>query len=295
MFSMKTLTTAQRAKVLNLLCEGMSLRATARVTDIAYNTVCKLLVDAGKALSDYQDQLYVNLPCKRIEVDEIWAFVGAKEKNATDAQKAQGFGDVWTWTAIDAETKLIPSWFVGDRDAFSGHAFIRDLASRLANRIQLTSDGNKIYLDAVERAFGQDIDYAMLVKHYGAAPEGAQVRYSPAQCIGTTKGAVTGNPDKKLVSTSYAERSNLTLRMGCRRFTRLTNGFSKKVENHAHAVALHMAFYNLCRIHKSLRITPAMAAKVTDHVWSVEELVAVVEASLPKPGPRGPYKKRQAA
>jgi IS1 family transposase len=290
-FSMKTLTTAQRAKVLSLLCEGMSLRATARVTDIAYNTVCKLLVDAGKALSDYQDTLYVNLPCKRVQVDEIWAFVGAKEKNATAEQKARGFGDIWTWTAICAETKLIPSWYVGERDAAAGHTFMRDLADRLANKVQLTSDGHAVYVDAVERAFGSEIDYAMLVKHYGESPE-AQRRYSPAECIGATKRVVTGNPDKKHVSTSYAERSNLTLRMGCRRFTRLTNGFSKKVENHAHAVALHMAFYNLCRIHKSLRITPAMAAGVTDHVWSVEELVAIVEAALPKPGPRGPYPKR---
>lgn len=266
---------AKRAQILGMLVEGMSMRATARLADVSINTVTKLLIDVGQAASDYQDSALRNLPCKRVQVDEIWAFVGAKEKNASEAQKATGYGDIWTWTAICADTKLIPSWYVGERDGAAGHVFVRDLAERLANRVQLTSDGHKVYLDAVERAFGSDIDYAMLVKHYGPAPEGPQRRYSPAECLGTTVGTVTGKPDPKHISTSYAERSNLTLRMGCRRFTRLTNAFSKKVENHSLAVALHMMHYNFGRIHKTLRVTPAMAAGVTDHVWSLEEIAAL--------------------
>lgn len=291
MISMKKLNTSKRAQILGLLCEGMSLRAASRLADVAFNTVAKLLVDAGKAVSDYQDGAFRNLPCKRVQVDELWAFCGAKEKNATEAQKANGFGDIWTWTAICADTKLMPSWYVGNRDAYAAHNFIRDLSGRLANRVQLTSDGHKPYLAAVERAFGADIDYAMLVKHYGPAPEG-QRRYSPAECLGTTVGIVTGRPDPKYINTSYSERSNLTVRMSCRRFTRLTNAFSKKAENHAHAVSLHMMSYNFCRIHKTLRITPAMAAGVSDHVWTLDEVVAVIDAAEPPPAKRGPYKKR---
>jgi IS1 family transposase len=252
----------------------MSLRATSRLADVSINTVTKLLVDVGRAASAYQDIHLRNLPCRRVQVDEIWAFVGAKEKNASQEQKAEGFGDIWTWTAICAETKLIPSWYVGERDSQAAITFVDDLAKRLANRVQITSDGHRPYLEAIEGAFGGDVDYAMLVKHYDSPTEG-QKRYSPAVCTGATKTRVEGNPDPKHVSTSYAERSNLTLRMSCRRFTRLTNGFSKKVENHAWAVALHMMFYNFGRIHKSLRITPAMAAGVSDHVWTLEEIAAL--------------------
>ena len=268
---------SKRAQILGMLVEGMSMRATSRLADVSINTVTKLLIDVGQAASDYQDRVFVNLKCKRVQVDEIWAFVGSKQRNTSEAAKALGMGDVWTWTAIDADTKLIPSWFVGGRDAASGRIFIDDLASRLAHRIQPSSDGHKVYLQAVEAAFGGVIDYAMIVKHYGKAPEGNTTRYSPAQCLGVTKGTVAGRPDEKHVSTSYAERSNLTLRMGCRRFTRLTNAFSKKIENHAHAVALHMMFYNFGRVHKTLRVTPAMQAGITDHVWSLEEIVALSE------------------
>jgi IS1 family transposase len=268
----------KRAQILGLLVEGMSMRATSRLADVSINTVTKLLIDVGAAASGYQDGAFRNLPCKRVQVDEIWAFVGAKNKNATAEQKAAGTaGDVWTWTAICADTKLIPSWMVGGRDAGTGNIFIQDLADRLAGRIQLTSDGHKVYVNAVERAFDWKVDYAMLVKHYGPVPESqnAARKYSPAECLGVSHEIISGQPDKKHISTSYAERSNLTLRMGCRRFTRLTNAFSKKVENHAHAVALHMMFYNFGRVHKTLRVTPSMEAGITDHVWSLQEIAAL--------------------
>lgn len=274
MFSMNRLDIKTRAQILDLLVEGNSLRATSRLADVSINTVTKLLVDVGQAASDFQDRKLRGLPCKRVQVDEIWSFVGAKEKNATYEQKAQGYGDIWTWTAICADTKLVPSWFVGERDRDAAQAFIGDLASRLAGRIQLTSDGHHPYLNAVEGAFGSDIDYAMLNKIYGH-PSGAEKRYSPAVCVGAEKRKVVGHPDQKHVSTSYVERQNLTMRMSIRRFTRLTNAFSKKVENHAHAVALHFMHYNFGRIHKTLRITPAMAAGVADHVWTPEEIVAL--------------------
>jgi IS1 family transposase len=237
-------------------------------------------VDTGQAATWYQDRVFVNLTCKRIQVDEIWAFVYAKQKNVPTAKAAPiSAGDVWTWTAIDAETKLIPSWFVGGRDSDAAIIFMDDLASRLANRVQLTSDGHKAYLEAVEGAFGADIDYAMLVKLYGAAPESAKGRYSPAECIGAHKEPIEGNPDPKHISTSYAERSNLNVRMHTRRFTRLTNAFSKKVENHAHSVALFAMYYNFVRIHKTLRTTPAMAANVTKRLWEIGDIVDVLEAS----------------
>lgn len=275
---MNKLPTAKRAQILQMMVEGVSIRAIVRMTGASKNTVAKLLVDAGTAFAEYQDKHLRNLTCKRVQVDEIWSFVYAKAKNVPTAKAAPAeAGDVWTWTALDADTKLIPSFFVGGRDGFAGHAFIRDLADRLANRIQLTSDGHKVYLDAVERAFGKDIDYAMLVKHYGASPEGPQVRYSPAQCTGTTIGTVTGSPDRKHVSTSYVERQNLNMRMGLRRFTRLTNAFSKKIENHAASVALFVMYHNFVRIHGSLRVTPAMAAKVTDRLWDVSDMVKVLE------------------
>jgi IS1 family transposase len=268
-----------RARILHLLCEGNSIRAVTRLTGASKKAVSKLLVDAGQAAAWYQDRVFQNLTCKRIQVDEIWAFVHCKQKNVATAKAApQGAGDVWTWTAIDADTKLIPSWFVGGRDSDAAIIFMDDLASRLANRVQLTSDGHKAYLEAVEGAFGGDIDYAMLVKLYGASPESAKGRYSPAECIGAHKERIEGNPDPAHVSTSFAERSNLNVRMHTRRFTRLTNAFSKKVENHAHSVALFAMYYNFVRIHKTLRTTPAMAAGVTKRLWEIGDIVNVLEA-----------------
>lgn len=273
MIAMNKLPVAKRAQILGMLCEGMSMRATSRLADVSINTVTKLLVDVGQAASEYQDKALRNLNCRRVQVDEIWAFCYAKQRNVAKAKAAPGdAGDVWTWTAIDADTKLIPSWYVGDRDAEAAAIFIGDLASRMAKRIQLTSDGHRVYLNAVGHAFDWKVDYGMLVKHYAAEPTG---RYSPPECVGATKDVVSGWPEKEHISTSFVERQNLTMRMGCRRFTRLTNAFSKKVENHAHAVALHMMHYNFARIHKTLRITPAMAAGVTDHVWSLEEIAGL--------------------
>jgi IS1 family transposase len=276
---MNKLPAAKRAQILGMLCEGMSMRATSRLADVSINTVTKLLIDVGNAASEFQNNAFVNLPCKRVQVDEIWSFVGAKNKNATTEQKAAGTaGDVWTWTAICADTKIIPSWMIGSRDSYTACVFMEDLAKRLANRVQLTSDGYKVYMTAVERAFDWSVDYAMLNKHYGPSAEtGNQRRYSPAEFAGTSVHVVSGQPDKKHISTSYAERSNLTLRMGCRRFTRLTNAFSKKVENHAIAVSLHMMHYNFARIHKTLRVTPAMQAGVADHVWSLEEIAELAK------------------
>ncbi|AVP96220.1 IS1 family transposase [Ahniella affigens] len=279
---------AKRAQILGFLVEGMSLRAASRLADCSINTVTKLLVDVGTACADFQDQALRNLPSKRIQCDEIWSFVGAKQKNV--AKGAAGYGDVWTWTAICADTKLVASWMVGSRDGDAAQTFIGDLAPRLRNRVQLTTDGHKVYVEAVESAFGAAVDYAMLVKVYGEGPKSDQRRYSPSEFVCATKQTVTGNPDMDKVSTSYVERQNLTMRMSCRRFTRLTNAFSKKVENHAHAVALHFMHYNFGRIHKSLRVTPAMEAGVSNHVWSLEEIAALVPA--PESKPRGPYKKK---
>ena len=286
---MNTLTSAKRKQIVGMLIEGMSLRAASRLADVSFNTVTKLLVDIGRATADYQDRTLRNLKCKRIQCDEIWAFVYAKEKNVPKDKKGHfGFGDVWTWTAIDADTKLVPSFMVGNRDGRSAAMFIDDLKSRLANRVQLTTDGHKAYLTAVEDSFGADVDYAMLQKIYESTQE--ETRYSPAKCVGCEVKKIQGNPDPDHISTSYVERQNLTMRMGMRRFTRLTNAFSKKVENHAYQVALHFMFYNFCRIHQTLRVTPAMEAGVSDHVWSIDEVVAL----LPEPmfGPRGPYKKK---
>lgn len=236
----------------------------------------KLLVDIGRACSEYQDKVLRSLPCKRLQCDEIWAFCYAKEKNLPDDKKGQfGYGDVWTWTAIDADTKLVPSFMVGARDSETGSVFIEDLAGRLANKVQLTTDGNAVYLTAVEGAFGGDIDYAMLIKIYGSELEG-QKRYSPPKCLGAEKHRITGQPAVEHISTSYVERQNLTMRMGMRRFTRLTNAFSKKVENLAAAVALHFMYYNFGRIHRTLRVTPAMEAGVSDHVWTLEEIAKLV-------------------
>jgi len=275
---MNKLQTDKRAQILNCLCEGNSLRATARLTGASINTVVKLLIDAGNACTRYQDEVLRNLSCKRLQCDEAWAFCYAKDKNCTEEMKAKGAGSIWTWAAIDVETKLIPCWYVGDRDASAAYHFMHDLAGRLAHRVQLTTDAHKPYLSAVEDAFGTEIDYAQLVKIYGASFNNSpEARYSPAQCMGARKAKIVGKPDYAHVSTSIVERQNLTMRMGNRRFTRLTNAFSKKVENHEHSVALHFMHYNFCRIHTSLRVTPAMEAGVTDHVWSLEEVVALLE------------------
>lgn len=264
-----------------MLAEGSSLRAASRLADVSINTVTKLLVDVGAACEEYQDRTLRGLKCKRIQCDEIWAFIYAKAKNVPEQMRgAWGVGDVWTWTAIDADSKLIPSWAVGRRDAFTGHAFMLDLASRLANKVQLTTDGHKVYLEAVEGAFGNDIDYAMLVKMYegdSGKSVPSEARYSPAHCTGARTQKITGNPDAAHISTSYAERANLTMRMHMRRFTRLTNAFSKKVDNHKAAVALHFMHYNFARIHKTLRVTPAMEAGVADHVWSLEEIAGLAQ------------------
>ena len=291
---MNKLDTKTRAQVIHMLCEGQSIRAITRIMGMSKNTVAKLLSDAGAVCAEYQDEALINLTSRRIQVDEIWSFTYAKQKNVATAKAApEGAGDTWTWTAIDADTKLVMSWLVGGRDSEYAMGFMDDLAKRLANRVQLTSDGHKAYLEAVEGAFGGDIDYAMLVKIYGNSPESAKGRYSPAECTGSKKVRVEGNPDKKHVSTSYAERQNLTMRMHMRRFTRLTNGFSKKVEAHANAVALHFMYYNFVRIHATLRMTPAMAAGVTDKLWEVSDIVALIEAKeADKPSARGPYKKR---
>jgi IS1 family transposase len=274
---MNKLPSEKRAQILHLLCEGNSLRATSRLADVAYNSVAKLFVDAARAFADYQDRALRGLHCNRLQLDEIWSFVYAKQKNVPTAKAAPvDAGDVWTWVAIDAQTKLVASWRIGDRSSQTAIAFVDDLAGRLVNRAQITTDGHKAYLEAIEGSFGGDVDYAMLIKLYGPSPDG-QRRYSPAECIGAVKTRIEGNPDPAHVSTSFAERQNLTMRMSIRRFTRLTNAFSKKIENHAHSVALHYMHYNFCRIHKTLRVTPAMAAGVTDRLWSIGDMVGVLE------------------
>lgn len=277
---MNKLSIEKRVQILQMLCEGSSMRSISRIVDVSINTVTKLLVDAGNACSEYQDKVFHDLKCSRIQADEIWSFCYAKEKNVPEDKKGQfGYGDVYTWTAICADSKLIPSWYVGRRDYRSASIFITDLADRLAHRVQLTTDGHRAYLQAVDDAFGKDIDYAMLVKLYGNEGEGrqAEVKYSPSQCTGEIKEVIQGNPDMKHVSTSYVERQNLTMRMSMRRFTRLTNGFTKKIENHVHALSLYFMFYNFCRIHKTLRVTPAMEAEVTDHVWTMEEVINLIK------------------
>jgi IS1 family transposase len=270
---MNRLDKAKQAQVVAALVEGNSIRATVRMTGVAKNTIAKLLVELGAACSDHMSKTLVNLPCDRVQVDEIWSFVGAKQKNVTPMRAAQGHaGDVWTWVAMDADTKLICSWMVGNRDAATARDFMLDLASRMSNRIQLTSDGFGAYLGAVDWAFSGKIDFAMLIKQYGETSEG-QKRYSPAECIGCERKRISGHPDPKHISTSFIERQNLTMRMSMRRFTRLTNAFSKKIENHIASIAIHYMHYNFVRIHQSLRVTPAMAAGVTDHLWAVENLL----------------------
>lgn len=275
---MNKLSIEKRTQVISCLVEGNSMRATSRMTGVAVNTVAKFVVDVGRVCSVYQDKHFVNLPCKRLQCDEIWAFVGAKEKNASKEQKAKGWGDAWTWTAIDCDTKLIPCWFVGERNARAAFHFMHDLADRLSSRVQLTTDGLKAYIGAVDSAFGNDIDFAQLVKIYGDIPAD-QVRYSPAQCMGTKKTVLTGTPDKRHISTSYVERANLTMRMGMRRFTRLTNAHSKKLANHEAAIALHFFHYNFCRIHSSLRCTPAMQAGITSKVWELADIADLLDVA----------------
>lgn len=280
--NMNKLTMDKRAAIIRALVEGNSIRSTTRLTGAAKATVLKLLVELGEFCSIYQDHVLTNLPCTRIEADEIWAFCGAKQRNATQ----DGQGDIWTFTAIDADSKLMLSWQVGARSPENARAFMEDVAGRLANRVQLTTDGHHMYLTAVERAFGYNqVDYAMLVKTYGQAPElNPGRRYTPPVCTGALKERIMGNPVENLVSTSYVERANLTMRMQMRRFTRLTNGFSKKAENHAHAVSLYFMHYNFCRPHatltkaaKGVKTTPAMAARVTDHVWTIEEILGLMD------------------
>lgn len=279
-----------RAQIIGLLVEGNSMRSITRLVGCSINTVTKLLIDVGTACNQYQHNHLRNLNCKRIQCDEIWAFVGSKEKNVPDERKGEyGYGDVYTWTGIDADTKLIVSYMVGKRDGEYAALFIDDLASRLSHRVQLTTDGHRPYLEAVENAFHGDIDYARLVKMYGGDLKEGQRRYSPSEFVSAEKKIECGDPDVKHISTSYVERQNLTMRMSMRRFTRLTNAFSKKVENLEHAVALHFMYYNFGRIHKTLRVTPAMQAGISDHVWSLEEIAGLVPEPVSKK--RGSYKR----
>jgi IS1 family transposase len=276
---MNRLSAPERVRIIRCLVDGCSMRATARIAGVARNTIDKLLVELGAVCSKYQDTTLRNLRAKRVQVDEVWAFVYAKQKQVTpDMAEERYAGDAWTWAALDADTKLVPCWTIGRRDVDSATAFVSDLAGRLADRVQLTSDGLRTYLTAVAAAFGEAVDYAMLVKVYGNDPE-AEKRYSPAICTACKKEAIIGEPDPEHISTSYIERQNLTMRMGIRRFTRLTNAFSKKIENHAAAVSLHMMYYNFARVHQTLKTTPAVAAGVADHVWSIEEIIALLDSN----------------
>jgi len=277
---MNQLTTSKRAQVIAALTEGNSVRSTVRMTGVAKNTIIKLIAELGPACAAYMDRAFRNLPCKRIQCDETWSFCYAKARNVpSDKQGVFGYGDVWTWVALDADTKLVCSWMVGGRDAGTAYEFIQDLANRLSTRVQLTTDGHRPYLNAVEAAFGTEIDYAMLVKIYGR-PSEPEKRYSPAVITNVHAATISGEPDKRHISTSYVERQNLTMRMGMRRFTRLTNAFSKKIDNHIASIAIHYLHYNFCRVHQSLRVTPAMEAGLSDHVWSVEELIALLTPAV---------------
>jgi len=296
-WGMRKLDTKTRALIIRLLVEGNSIRATSRIADVSKNTVNKLLIDAGKACAKYHDENVRNVKASVIQCDEIWSFTYAKQKNVKTATAApEGAGDTWTWTAIDSDSKLIVSYMVGGRDSEYAIEFMDDLRNRLSNRVQLTTDGHKAYLEAVEGAFGGDVDYAQLIKIYGDMGGKTEARkYSPAECTGIKKRTVEGNPDKALISTSYVERQNLTMRMHMRRFTRLTNGFSKKVENHMHAVALHFMYYNFVKVHQTLKVTPAMQAGLTERLWDISDLVAIIDANEPAPKKRGNYKPRKKA
>jgi IS1 family transposase len=275
---MNRLPVAKRAQILQMLCEGTSMRATSRIASVSINSVSKLLADAGIICAAFHNEMVQNVPAKRVQCDEIWSFCYAKKKNVTAAiaEIHPDAGDVWTWTALDSDSKLIVSYLVGSRDYSSAMEFMRDAAGRLSNRVQLTTDGHQQYLAAVDYAFGTEVDYAMLIKHYGP-DQGDEKRYSPAVCLGCEKKEITGSPDPKHISTSHVERANLTMRMHMRRFTRLTNAFSKKVENHAHMVALYTVWYNFIRAHKTLKTTPAIAAGITDRVWGFAEIVELID------------------
>jgi IS1 family transposase len=274
---MNKLPSDRRAQIIGMMVEGVSIRAISRMTGASKNTIVKLLADAGNACLDYQDRALRNLPSERVQADEIWSFVYSKQKNVPEERRDQfGYGDVWTWTALDADSKLIICWYLGRRDADAAYTFMTDLASRLSNRVQLTTDGHGAYLNAVDEAFDRQIDYAMLVKKYGTAPE-AEKRYSPPICLGADKQEVRGRPNPEHISTSYVERQNLSMRMGMRRFTRLTNAFSKKLENHMHALSIYSMHYNFVRIHQTLRCTPAMQAGVTERLWDLNDMVAVAD------------------
>jgi|ERR1035437_1600691 IS1 family transposase len=273
---MNRLSNADRTRIVAALVEGCGINATCRMTGVSKPTVLKLLADLGRACYAYHDEHVRGLNCKHIQCDEIWSFVGAKQKNASEDKIAEGWGDAWTWTALDADSKLMVSYLVGQRGAAWAKAFMEDVALRINSRVQITTDGYRAYVEAIEGVFGMDVDYAMLIKQYGN-PVNPESRYSPGEVIGTETVQVTGSPDPKHISTSYVERQNLTMRMSMRRFTRLTNAFSKKLENHEAAIALHYMHYNYCRIHKTLRVTPAMEAGIANHVWTVEELVGLLE------------------
>jgi IS1 family transposase len=283
---MNKLPSAKRVQILSLLCEGSSMRSVSRLADVSINTVSKLLVDAGLVCAAFHDENVRGLKSQRVQCDEIWSFVGAKQKNATEEQKADGWGDAWTWTAIDADSKLLVSYLVGMHGAGECYTFMQDVASRLTNRVQLTTDGLRWYVDAVDRSFGIDVDYAQIQKHYSGNTlnNSAAVRYSPARFLSATKEVIRGTPNPKHISTSFVERANLTMRMHMRRFTRLTNGFSKKAENHAHMVALYSVWYNWIKVHKTLRVTPAMQAGLADRVFDMSDLVSLIEqAEAPQP------------
>jgi IS1 family transposase len=278
---MNQLPLSKRLHILNMLCEGSSMRSISRVVDVSINTVTKLLVDAGTACALFHDETVRNLEASRIQCDEIWSFCYAKQQHLEHAKKpVEGAGDVWTWTAIDADTKLIVSWLVGNRDSETACTFIEDLKNRLATRVQLTTDGNRVYLEAVESAFGSEVDYAMLIKLYGTPPE-AETRYSPSECIGVQTQPIQGAPAWEHISTSYVERHNLTTRMSLRRFTRLTNAFSKKLENHCHALALYFVWYNFARLRKTVRTSPAMAAGLTTTLWDMEDILRLIDRYQP--------------
>jgi IS1 family transposase len=277
---MNRLSTEKRAQIAGMIVEGNSVRSITRMTGVCQEAILKLLCDLGKACASHHNTAVRNVRSQRVQCDEVWSFVGAKEKNVPLEKQGTGAGSVWLWTAIDADSKLMLSYLCGGRDASWACQFMEDLASRVSSRIQITTDGHRAYAEAVEGAFGMDVDYAMLIKLYGAPSDQSDTRYSPAACIGTRTGILSGNPDQRHISTSYVERMNLNLRMGLRRFTRLTNAFSKKFENHCHAVAIYFAYYNFCRIHQTLRVTPAMEAGLTDHVWSLVELVGLLETAV---------------
>lgn len=292
---MNRLSVQERAAILGMLVEGNSLRSCSRMADVSINTITKLLMDVGAACEQFHNEHVVNVRVKRLQCDEIWSFVGSKERHTTPEKKAQGCGDAWTWLGLDSETKLCLSFLVGGRDASWANLFMEDCARRINGRVQVTTDGHRAYLEAVEGAFGMDCDYAMLQKLYGLPEDEAARRYSPAQCIGCETKVISGNPDPQHINTSHIERFNLTMRMSNRRFTRLTNAFSKKLRNHELMIAIHTVHYNYVRMHKTLRCTPAMAAGLSATLWSLEDMIKMADSYTPPPSKRGPYKKRSAS